>query len=80
MGEIRPSLEWALSWDTKNVVSGDAEPNYEYRNGIPMYTVSSRLFALLSADIAPFYQIGYEASVSMTSAYYDALYNENKLS
>jgi hypothetical protein len=80
MGEINPSLEWALSWDTTNVMSEDAEPNYEYRNGIPMYTVSSRLFALLSSDIAPFYQIGYEASVLMTSTYYDALYSEHKCS
>ena len=65
------------------MLSGDADPNYDYRNGIPMYTVSvsSRLFALLSAnDIAPFYQIGYEASKVMTSAYYDALYSEHKCS
>jgi hypothetical protein len=61
-------------------MSGDADPNYGYRNGIPLYTVSSRLFALLSAnDIAPFYQIGYEASVVMTSAYYDALYSPGGL-
>ena len=57
-------------------MSGDAEPNYGYLNGVPMYSVSPRLFALLSAsDVAPFDQIGFDASVLMTSAYYDALYN-----
>jgi hypothetical protein len=81
MGEINPSLEWALSWDTTTIMTEDAEPNYEYRNGIPMYTVSARLFALLSAiDIAPFYHIGYEASLLMTSAYYDALYKGHESS